>query len=97
VVKLSQPELGQDIKKRRLELGWTQSKLAEEAGTTQAHIANIELGTYNPKGSTIQSIYDAFNRQFVIKDKDYDFNEGLEALAQQILDAVHSLTKKLGF
>lgn len=95
MVKLSQPELGREIKKRRQELEWTQSELAEKAGTTQAHIAKIESGEYNPKGETVQRIYDAMGLQFVIKDAAYEINARLEMLGQEVIRILKLIAKKM--
>lgn len=35
--------IGQQLKERRLELGWTQQELAEGCGLLQPHIARVEL------------------------------------------------------
>jgi predicted transcriptional regulator len=45
-----------EIRARRLELGLTQTQLAELAGVTQAYIAKIEAGTADPKVSTLEKI-----------------------------------------
>lgn len=49
--------LGDEIKRRRDELGWTQEKLAAEAGLKQPTLNRIEKGTRpRPRGSSVRAI-----------------------------------------
>lgn len=47
---------GSLIKKRRIDAGLTQKRLAEIAGVSQAHIAKIEQGNVDPRLSTVNRI-----------------------------------------
>lgn len=47
------------LMKRRLQLGFSQQRLAEAVGTSQSHIANLEAGKLDPKLSTLKRIKDA--------------------------------------
>jgi DNA-binding XRE family transcriptional regulator len=47
---------GDMIRARRIELGWSQSELAEATGVTQADISRIENGHLDARWSTIQRI-----------------------------------------
>lgn len=63
----------EDLKKRRNELGLTQSDLAKRAGVSQPLIARIESGDVDPRLSTVRKILDAFEevekeQQIIIKD-----------------------------
>ena len=69
-MQLPTPE---DLKKRRNELGLTQSDLAKRAGVSRPLIARIESGDVDPRLSTVRKILDAFEgaekeRQILIKD-----------------------------
>ncbi|HWR26030.1 MAG TPA: CBS domain-containing protein [Methanosarcina sp.] len=69
-MQLPTPE---DIKKRRNELGLTQSDLAKRAGVSQPLIARIESGDVDPRLSTVRKILDAFSeaekeQQIIIRD-----------------------------
>lgn len=69
-MQLPTPE---DLKKRRNELGLTQSDLAKRAGVSQPLIARIESGDVDPRLSTVRKILDAFEevekeRQIIIID-----------------------------
>ncbi|MFK4472591.1 putative transcriptional regulator [Paenibacillus sp. RC73] len=44
---------------RRLALGWSQRKLAEQAGTTQARISQIEAGFEGIKMETLNKVFKA--------------------------------------
>lgn len=62
----------EDIKKRRSELGLTQSELAVRAGVSQPLIARIEVGDVDPRLSTLVRIFKAFDEaekgRVVVKD-----------------------------
>ncbi|MGI5990976.1 MAG: CBS domain-containing protein [Methanosarcina sp.] len=69
-MQLPTPE---DLKKRRNELGLTQSDLAKRAGVSQPLIARIESGDVDPRLSTVRKILDAFDevekeQQIIIRD-----------------------------
>ncbi|CAD7774763.1 CBS domain protein [Candidatus Methanoperedenaceae archaeon GB50] len=49
-----------DIKERRLALHMTQNELAKRAGVSQPLIARIESGDIDPRLSTLQKIFNAF-------------------------------------
>lgn len=55
--------IGENIKKFRLEKGWTQKKLGEECKPriAESTIRRYELGKLNPKLETLQKIADALN------------------------------------
>jgi len=44
------------IKSARIKAGWTQQKLADEAGTTKQTVSNIETGRFSPTMTTIKKI-----------------------------------------
>jgi len=48
--------LGQKIKKRREELGYTQAELARKAQTSQPYISRLEKDDFNPSTQMIISI-----------------------------------------
>jgi transcriptional regulator with XRE-family HTH domain len=47
---------GDPICERRIELGWSQSELAERAGVSQADISRIENGRLDARWSTIHRL-----------------------------------------
>ncbi len=53
--------LGQNIKRLRGNLGWTQGDLSNETGIKVAHISKLENNEGDPKLSTIQKLITAFN------------------------------------
>lgn len=68
VLKASNPlGLARQIRERRLELGWSQSLLAEKSKVSQNTISRIELGEYNPTYQMVKSIVEAM-KLFVILD-----------------------------
>ena len=48
--------LGGSIRARRIELGWTQSELAERSGVPQADISRIENDRLDARWSTLQRL-----------------------------------------
>jgi len=63
----------EDLKKKRIELGLTQSDLARRAGVSQPLIARIEMDDVDPRLSTVAKILTAFDevkkeQQIVAKD-----------------------------
>jgi DNA-binding XRE family transcriptional regulator len=51
---------GSSLREMRLERGWSQQKLADLAGMTQAQIANLEAGRGDPQLSTIDRVARVF-------------------------------------
>jgi transcriptional regulator with XRE-family HTH domain len=51
--------LGGSIRARRIELGWTQSELAERSGVPQADISRIENDRLDARWSTLQRLLTA--------------------------------------
>ncbi|MEI2698277.1 MAG: helix-turn-helix domain-containing protein [Microthrixaceae bacterium] len=51
--------LGGSIRARRIELGWTQSELAERSGVPQADISRIENDRLDARWSTVQRLLTA--------------------------------------
>lgn len=51
-----QSPVGDSIRERRIELGWTQAELTERTGIPQADISRIENGRLDARWSTIQRI-----------------------------------------
>lgn len=54
---------GELIRRRREELGWSQSRLAQAAGTGQALISRIEQGQVNPTVEMLTRLADAMHTQ----------------------------------
>jgi transcriptional regulator with XRE-family HTH domain len=54
IASLARP--GDSIRERRIELGWTQAELAEQAGVAQADISRIENGRLDARWSTIHRL-----------------------------------------
>ena len=50
---------GDSIRERRIELGWTQAELAEQAGFSHADISRIEKGRLDARWSTIHRLSSA--------------------------------------
>lgn len=48
--------LGQKIKLRREELGYTQAELARKTQTSQPYISRLEKGDFNPSTQVVVSI-----------------------------------------
>jgi transcriptional regulator with XRE-family HTH domain len=48
----------------RAKKGWSQSKLAEEAGITQSTLSRIENGTQEPRAQTLVKIADALGVEY---------------------------------
>lgn len=53
--------LGKNIKKNRLERGWSQAELAEKVGVTAAYIGMLERSEKEPKLSTLIRIANTFD------------------------------------
>ncbi len=55
--------LGGSIRARRIELGWTQSELAERSGVPQADISRIENDRLDARWSTLQRLLTALAQE----------------------------------
>jgi transcriptional regulator with XRE-family HTH domain len=56
-VKQKSNHLGRKIKKRRIEMGWTQDQLAKASGYSRVHISRLENSRItNPGIETLQKI-----------------------------------------
>lgn len=53
--------IGKSIKHFRKKLGFTQSKLAKKAGTTQTYLSQVESDSRSPHKSTLRSICNSLN------------------------------------
>jgi transcriptional regulator with XRE-family HTH domain len=53
------PHVGQEIRRRREEKGWSQAKLGVLSGTGPSGISQIETGRRNPSAATLQRIAEA--------------------------------------
>lgn len=62
VITMHIPDSG-EIREKRIELGLTQSQVAEKTGLSQSMIARIESGTVDPRVSTYKKIVDVLNRE----------------------------------
>ncbi len=51
--------IGKNVCRRRTELGWTQTKLAEEIGVAPGYISDIEAGKRTPRVATLAQIAEA--------------------------------------
>lgn len=57
---------GRQIKAARALLGWSQTKLCEEAGISRATLIDLENETGDPRRSSIQRIETAFGKSGLI-------------------------------
>ena len=48
--------IGVNVRKRRLELSWSQERLAYESGLSVRTVSAIECGTANPTSDVIESL-----------------------------------------
>lgn len=55
------PSIGQNIRKRRKEVGLTQEKLANLVQLSRSHIASIENDAYDPSLATLSVIAEALH------------------------------------
>jgi transcriptional regulator with XRE-family HTH domain len=55
---------GELVRHRREELGWSQSRLAQAAGTGQALISRIEQGRISPTVHMLNRLADAMHAEF---------------------------------
>jgi len=96
-MQLPTPE---DLKKRRNELGLTQSDLAKRAGVSQPLIARIESGDVDPRLSTVRKILEAFEeakkeQQILIKDLMH--SPVIHVSPEDFVEEVVSLMRTHGF
>ncbi len=96
-MQLPTPE---DLKKRRNELGLTQSDLAKRAGVSQPLIARIESGDVDPRLSTVRKILDAFEevekeQQIIIIDLMH--SPVIHVSPSDSVEEVVNLMQKYGF
>ena len=69
--------LKENIKKARLNVGLTQSEVAEKLGVAQAQYARWENGGRNPKDETVEKLAEIFGTSFeILKGRD----DGLEEI-----------------
>jgi transcriptional regulator with XRE-family HTH domain len=66
------------LREMRLDLGWTVSKLADEAGVTRQVISNAEKGD-SIRADTAKAIADALSKAYGREIKSYQIN-GLNIL-----------------
>src|SRR5688500_8627671 len=59
-------ELGVEVRRLRLERGWSQSHLAERAEMTQPAVARMELGGTTPTLPVLSRLAAAFDRKLTI-------------------------------
>lgn len=60
-------KIGSEIRKLREKKGLSQEQLAEKAGVARRTVANIELGSFNPKLETVNDIVTAMDCRIEIK------------------------------
>lgn len=77
------------IKKARLNIGLTQSEVAEKLGVAQAQYARWENGGRNPKDETVEKLAEIFGTSFeILKGRD----DGLEEIVSLLRE--YELTEK---
>ncbi len=64
-------DLADDILRLRMEKGWSQSELAERAGTKQANISRLESGLSNPSINFLQKLAKALDTNISLKFEKY--------------------------
>jgi HTH-type transcriptional regulator/antitoxin HipB len=57
---------GEIVRERREELGWSQTRLAEAAGTRQPVISRIESGRMNPTVDMLARLADAMDGELTL-------------------------------
>lgn len=55
-----QLSFGENVRRRRLELEWTQAELAKKTGFSQCRISEIENGRHAPTLETVEKIAEVF-------------------------------------
>lgn len=58
---MSNNAIGQNIKRMRIERGWTQEELAFRLGTSQPKISDLEAGQHNPRMDTLRRLAEVFS------------------------------------
>lgn len=66
--------IADEVLRLRLEKGWSQSELAERAGTKQANISRLESGLSNPSISFLQKIAKALSTNISVTFERYSSN-----------------------
>ena len=75
--------LKDNIKKARLNVGLTQSEVAEKLGVAQAQYARWENGGRNPKDETVGKLAEIFETSFeILKGRDDGLEEIVSLLKQ---------------
>ena len=81
--------LKDNITKARLNIGLTQSEVAEKLGVAQAQYARWENGGRNPKDETVEKLVEIFGTSFeILKGRD----DGLEEIVSLLRE--YELTEK---
>ena len=96
--------IGEQIRRRREELGLSQSELAKRIGVTQGSVGNYESGVSNPKMELMPKLFEAldtdanylFHEALDIQKMDFTYDESLiiqkyRALDQYGQDAVNAI------
>ena len=74
--------LKDNIKKARLNVGLTQSEVAEKLGVAQAQYARWENGGRNPKDETVEKLAEIFGTSFeILKGRD----DGIEEIVSLLI------------
>jgi transcriptional regulator with XRE-family HTH domain len=60
-------DIADEVLRLRIEKGWSQTELAERAGTKQANISRLESGLGNPSINFLQKIAKALDTNISIK------------------------------
>jgi HTH-type transcriptional regulator / antitoxin HipB len=60
-------ELAEVVRKRREELGWSQTELGKHAGMTQSSIARFEAGGTQPTLATLEKLAEALGLTLQVK------------------------------
>lgn len=53
-----------ELKKFRLEQGFTQVQMADKLGISKSHYINIERGVFNPSVQVMNQFYKAFGNKY---------------------------------
>ncbi|MDD3976717.1 CBS domain-containing protein [Methanomicrobium antiquum] len=87
-----------EIREKRIELGLTQSEIAEKSGLSQSMIARIESGTVDPRVSTIKKIVDVLNHEeiSIITAGDMMHCPVISVLADETLAKTVSIMENFG-
>lgn len=74
--------IGDRIRKRRLELGWTQSRLAQALGVTPQHISVVELDKRTPSLSSLAVLAEELgvNIDFLVTGKETSVTDSIPAI-----------------